>query len=248
MSTAKILLLMTLFASLGIPVHFATKALAAANDSTLTEKLRAMGEASQNKTPPEKRKIMEDAIAQVRTSHLVEHALKVGDKIPEFSLPDVKMGMIKSSDLLKQGPLVIVFYRGGWCPYCNLQLHDLQSHFGDFTAAGAQLVAISPQTPDGSLSTAQKAQPSFYVLSDVGNTVAKKFRLVYKLPANLKKLYKDFGIDLEKSNGSKDWELPLGATYIVRPDGVITYAFLNADYKKRAETKDVLAKLNELKK
>lgn len=218
------------------------------NQKSLTEKLSAMAEASQSKTPVEKRKIMEAAIEQVRASSLADHALKVGDKIPQFSLPDVKKGIVKSSELLKQGPLVIVFYRGGWCPYCNLQLHDLQKHLPEITAAGAQLVAISPQTPDGSLSTAQKDELSFYVLSDVGNDIAKKFHLVYKLPADLKKVYADFGIDLEKSNGSKDWELPLGATYIVGRDGIISYAFSDPDYKKRAETKDVIAHLNKLKK
>lgn len=218
------------------------------DQSSLTEKLKKMAEASRNKTPSEKRAIMEDSIEKIRASHLLKNALKVGEKMPQFSLPDFKKGMVSSADLLKDGPLIIVFYRGGWCPYCNLQLHDLQKHMNEINSAGAQLVAISPQTPDTSLSTAKKAGLSFYVLSDADNKVAKEFKLVFQLPEDLKKIYRDFGIDLEKSNGSISWELPLGATYIVRKDGIVSFAFLDADYKKRAETKDVISHLQKLKK
>jgi peroxiredoxin len=241
-------LLVTLSFQIGAPAISLAAEHTQKADKSLQAKLKEMAEASKNKLPAEKKKIMESAIEQLRTSHVVDHALKVGDKMSPFQLPDVKRGMIHSSDLLKKGPLVIVFYRGGWCPYCNLQLHDLQAHLSEIEDAGAQLVAISPQTPDSSLSTVQKDELSFFVLSDVDSKVAKKFHLVYKLPTDLKNLYKEFGIDLEKSNNSKDWELPLSATYIVRPNGVISYAFLDADYKVRAETKDVILKLKELKK
>ncbi len=109
-------------------------------------------------------------------------------------------------------------------------------------------VAISPQTPDNSLSTAKKDELTFYVLSDVGSKVGKRFGLTYKLPEDLKGLYKSFGLDLEKSNGTPDWELPLAATYIVDSEGRITYSFVEVDYKKRAETQDVLKKLRALKR
>ncbi len=142
-----------------------------ADDTSLAKKLSDLAEASKNKTPPEKKIIMNDAIEKLRLTHIAENSLKVGDKIPQFTLLDVKKNPIDSSALLKKGPLVIVFYRGGWCPYCNLQLRDLQGHLKDITSTGAQLVAISPQTPDNSLSTAQKSDLSFFVLSDVGNKV-----------------------------------------------------------------------------
>ncbi len=214
---------------------------------TLTEKLKEMADQSKLKGTSEKRKIMEDAIEQVRRDHITEKAIKVGDTLPSFTLPDVKSQKISSVDLLKKGPLVVVFYRGGWCPYCNLQLHDLQKYLPEIKKLGANLVAISPQTPDESLSTAQKDNLSFYVLSDVGSKVGKQFGLIYKLPENLKKLYKEFGIDLEKSNATKDWELPLASTYVVKPDGKVIYSFLNADYKKRADTEDILKVLKALK-
>ncbi len=219
-----------------------------AGDLSLTEQLKQKADMSKAKSSPEKQKVMELAIEDLRKSNVVKSSLKVGSQAPAFSLPDVKKGMTSSVELLKSGPLVITFYRGGWCPYCNLQLHDLQKHLKEINALGANLVAISPQTPDASLSTAQKDELSFYVLSDVGNKVAKKFGLVYKLPDDLKKLYKEFGIDLEKANATHDWELPVSATYIITPDGKVAFAYADPDYKKRAETKDILKKLKEIKK
>ncbi|MCB0348267.1 MAG: AhpC/TSA family protein [Bdellovibrionales bacterium] len=233
-------------------IYFITLFLLGANafagDLSLTEQLKQKAEMSKAKSSPEKLKIMESAIEDLKKSNISKKALGVGSNAPNFTLPDVKRGMTNSAELLKSGSLVITFYRGGWCPYCNLQLHDLQKHLKEINALGANLVAISPQTPDASLSTVQKDELSFYVLSDVGNTVAKKFGLVYKLPDDLKKLYKEFGIDLEKANASHDWELPVSATYIVTPDNKIVFAHADPDYKKRAETKDILAKLKELKK
>jgi len=217
-----------------------------AEEATLTVQLQKLADASKSKGSSEKRKIMTDAIEALRKSQITDRALKVGDRMPDFVLPDVKNGPVDSKKLLKKGMLVIVFYRGGWCPYCNLQLHDLQAHLSEIKALGANLVAISPQTPDNSLSTAQKDGLSFYVLSDVDSKVAKQFNLTYTLPDNLKKLYREFGIDLEKSNASKVWELPLGATYIILPNNKIAYAFLNVDYKKRAETLDIIQKLKVL--
>lgn len=217
-------------------------------EKSLTEQLRDKVDAAKAKTPTEKRKIMDDAIEQLRNSHVVDHSLKKGGTIPPFKLPNVDGKSIDSNSLLSQGPLVIVFYRGGWCPYCNLQLHDLQKHLAQIQSLGAQLVAISPQTPDSSLTTAQKAELKFYVLSDVGNQVARKFGLVYKLPKNLVQLYKDFGIDLHRSNGNDSDELPVSATYIVDKKGQIIYSFLDADYKKRAETLDLIKILESLKK
>ena len=217
------------------------------NEKTLTEQLREKVEAANAKAPSEKRKIMDDAIEQLRSSHLVDHALKKGGTLPHFTLPNVDGKTIDSKILLNEGPLVVVFYRGGWCPYCNLQLHDLQKNLAKIQSLGAHLIAISPQTPDNSLTTAQKSDLKFYVLSDVENRVARKFGLVYKLPKNLVGLYKDFGIDLQKSNGNESNELPVSATYIADKKGKVVYSFLDADYKKRAETMDLVKVLESLK-
>ena len=152
---------------------------ALSSDSTLTEQIKEKADAAKAKSPHEKQAIMEKAIDDLRKSKIVEQALKKGNTMPMFALPDVTRGRVKSDELLKKGPLVVVFYRGGWCPYCNLQLNDLQKHLAKIQSLGAQLVAISPQTPDNSVATAEKAQLKFYVLSDVGNKMARQFGLVY---------------------------------------------------------------------
>lgn len=215
-------------------------------DATLTEQLASKAAASKKSTPPEVRAVMAKAIQDLRDSEIEKRALKKGDNLPAFTLAGVDGKNISSDELLKQGPLVITFYRGGWCPYCNLQLHDLQKHLHEMHTLGAQLVAISPQTPDESLSTAEKAKLKFHVLSDKDGQVARSFGLLYKLPPDLVALYKKFGIDLQKSNGNDMWELPLAATYVVSMKGEIVYSFVDVDYKKRAETLDLLGALKRL--
>jgi len=225
---------------------FASEPAVAETTATLTQQLQSLADASKSKTPAEKRAIMDGAIDKLRASNILEKAAKKGDTMPAFSLPDVSRGTVASSNLLKRGPLVVVFYRGDWCPYCNLQLLDLQKHLGELEGLGARLVAISPQTPDNSVTTAQKRGLTYYVVSDANSRVAAKFGLMFRLPPELKKLYADFGLNLEKSNGAREWSLPVAATYVVSREGEIVYSFLDVDYKKRAETADVIDALKRL--
>ena len=160
--------------------------------------------------------------------------------MPDFTLPDVNNKPVSSKDLLAKGPLVVIFYRGGWCPYCNLQLHDIQKHLKALKATGAELVAISPEKPDATAETVKKQKLQFYVLSDSNGTVGKKFGLMFKLNDDLKAVYKKFGINLTEANNNDKWELPLAATYIVKQDSKIAYSFVNADYTKRAETTELI--------
>ena len=178
-------------------------------------------------------------------------ALNVGAKMPSFTLSDANGKTVSSSDLLKQGNLVVVFYRGAWCPYCNLYLKKLQENVSQIKAQGANIVAISVENPDTSLSVANKNKVSFEVLSDPKLDTARKFGIVYQLPAETNEKYKGYGIDLVKQNGTETPDLPLSATYIVNQKGEITYAFLEPDYKKRAEPSDIiemLSKMNEADK
>lgn len=216
------------------------------SDKSLTEQLKERAEVSAQNSPQKTRMIMENAIEELRNSTVMQSALKKGDKIPKFSLNDVKRGKVDSHELLKKGPLIITFYRGGWCPYCNLQLRDLQKHLATIKAQGAELVAISPERPDKTAETIKKQDLKFYVLSDNKGEVADLFGLTYKLPSELIDLYKKFGINLKKANGTSEWELPLSATYIVNKNAEIVYAFVDADYKKRAETKELVRILKSL--
>lgn len=173
-------------------------------------------------------------------------ALQVGDRAPDFELPNATGGTVRLSERLAEGPVVLTFYRGAWCPYCNTQLRDYQEALDRIRAAGASLVAVSPQTPDGSMSMQQKNDLRFAVLSDVGNEVSRAYGLVFQVDRATRERYQAVGIELDSINGTGAWELPVPATYVVHPDGTIAYAFVEADYTRRASARQVLDALAEL--
>lgn len=196
--------------------------------------------------PQEVLTVMQKATEDLERSAIANQALTVGDQIPPVELPDAVGDRVSVQDFLAQGPVVISFYRGGWCPYCNLELRALQSTLPELTAMGAHLIAISPETPDNSLSTQEKNELTFQVLSDVGNQVARAFGLVFTLSETLRPLYSNFGIDIPAYNGDETFELPIPATYIVQPDGTIAHAFINADYTQRMDPQEILTALKTL--
>ncbi len=174
-------------------------------------------------------------------------ALNIGGKMPAFALSDSTGKLVKSDDLLKQRNLVVVFYRGAWCPFCNLYLKKLQENISQIKAQGANLVAISVENPDRSTAVATKNKIDFTVLSDPKFEVARKFGIVYELPSDTSELYKSKGLDLATYNSTEKAELPLSATYIVNKKGEIVYAFLESDYKKRAEPSVIIETLSKMK-
>jgi len=176
------------------------------------------------------------------------NALNVGAKIPSFSLSDSTGKIVKSRDLFKSGNLVIVFYRGAWCPFCNTYLRSLQKRLTDINAAGGTLIAISVENPDTSMQVSKKNEVAFTVLSDPNLDTARKFGIVYELPPETNAQYKSYGIDLATKNSMSKPELPLSATYVVDRKGKIRYAFLEPDYKKRAEPDVIVEELTKLKK
>jgi peroxiredoxin len=182
------------------------------------------------------------ANAKLAATGLAGKALKKGQNMPQFELPDATGKLVRSRDLLAKGPLLICFYRGEWCPYCNLELKALQNRLDDITAKGATLVGISPQTPDHSLSTQQKNALKFPVLSDANCGLARKFGLVFAL---LHAIYTAFGINLKASNGVDTWELPIPATYVVAKSGKIVEAFVDTDYRNRLEPDSVIEWLGQ---
>ena len=193
------------------------------------------------RVPAERQAIMERHIAQLRDG-LAKTTLKVGDRAPSIVLSNAKGETVDVSALLKKGPVIVAFYRGGWCPFCNLELRAFQRLLPDIEAAGASVVAISPEKPDDSLSTAEKNALTFEVLSDVGQKVGRAFRLVYEFSDELKSAYNGFGLDIPAKNGTAGkWALPISATYIIDRDGVIVYAYTDADYRDRADPTDILA-------
>lgn len=188
--------------------------------------------------------LYEAKIEELRTSFARDKAIGVNDRAPDFDLPDALGRSVVLNDLLRSGPVVIAFYRGGWCPYCSLQLRAYQAMLPQITAAGARLVAISPQLPDGSLGTADVNALTFDVLSDVGNDTARRYGLVFTLPEALRDAPRAGGKALPTINGDDSWELPVPATYVVAPDGRVTLAHVDVDYRNRLAPEAILASLS----
>jgi peroxiredoxin len=147
--------------------------------------------------------------------------------------------------LLAKGPLVLSFYRGVWCPYCNMDLEALQAVLPDFQRLGANLVAISPQTTANSRKTAREKRLAFPILSDPNNDVAAAFGLRFKLPNYLIELYKALKVDLPTFNSDTSWTLPMPARYVIERDGTVVYAEVNPDYTRRPDPKDLIPVLGK---
>jgi len=197
--------------------------------------------------PPGRPALYEAKIEELRANFALETAIRIGDKAPDFTLPDAQGRTVSLGALLEEGSTVVTFYRGGWCPYCNIQLRAYQMVLPDVTALGARLVAISPQLPDGSLSTAQANKLTFDVLSDVGNGVARSFGLVWSLPEELRAALRSNNKALPAINGDDSWELPVPATYVIARDGRVALAAIDVDYRNRLEPDSVLTALRSLR-
>ncbi|RFC53475.1 AhpC/TSA family protein [Brumimicrobium aurantiacum] len=185
-----------------------------------------------------KKRAYKEGIESVEESGIIDYAMKVGDQAPDFTLTNAVGESKTLSDYLKDGKVVLTWYRGGWCPYCNITLHQLQEELPNFKANNATLLALTPELPDNSISTKEKNELEFEVLSDVGNKVAKDYGIVFKLTDEVAGMYNE-AFALNDHNGDKTNELPLAATYIIDQNGEIIYSFLDADYRNRAEPSEI---------
>ncbi|WP_117193745.1 peroxiredoxin-like family protein [Rhizobium terrae] len=190
---------------------------------------------------------MQRATQSLIDSRQADKALQAGDAAPEFTLQDTDGNTVSSRSLLSHGPLVLTFYRGVWCPYCNFELQALEEVRRVIEARGARLVAISPQTATNSRKSQRDNKLSFPILSDTGAEVAEKFGLRFSLPNDLIEVYKQFGNDLAKINNDPSWVLPMPARYVIGTDGVIAYAEVNPDYTRRPDPSDLLPVLDRLR-
>jgi peroxiredoxin len=213
--------------------------------STLAFELEALSAAVRSQAPASVLETIDDAVRRLAESGLADAAPRIGQPAPAFVLTDATGRSVDSRALLSRGPLVVSFYRGAWCPYSNLELQAWQRHLPELQGLGATLVAISPQTPDASLTLAEKHALAFPVLSDLGNQVARQFGIVFTLDAGLRQVHDAFGIDLSAHNGESSFELPVPATFLLESDGSIAGAWVAVDYRVRAEPSTVLARLRE---
>lgn len=183
---------------------------------------------------------MHRATAELIASGAAQQALKAGDTAPAFTLNNPDGKPVSSAELLERGPLVVTFYRGVWCPYCNMELQAMQAALPDIRDAGANVVAISPQTAPNSRKSVRQNALTFPILSDVRNDVAARFGLRFALQDYLIDLYKSLKNDLPAFNGDPSWTLPMPARYVIAPDGIIAYAEVNPDYTRRPDPVDLL--------
>jgi len=215
--------------------------------SRLAQKIEEYKVEFRKKAPKEVQEIMLKATQKLKNTKISQNALKAGDQIPSFTLRDTLGNLVDFDIFLQDNDFVVIdFYRGAWCPYCSLELRALQEINDELKTLNTSIVAISPQTPDNSLSTKEKAQLEYEVLSDIDNVVAKKFGLVFSLDESLRSIYNQFGIDIPNSNNSQSYEIPMPATYVVDKSGVIVYDFIDEDYTKRLEPQIILEQLKKM--
>jgi len=209
--------------------------------SRLIDEINKYKEGFKQKVPQEFQEVMIKTTEELKKTSLSKNALSIGSTAKDFALLNAVNQTVSLDALLKENDfLVINFYRGQWCPYCNLELKALQSINEELSSHNAKLVAISPQTPDASLSTKEKNELEFEVLSDSHNELAKDYGLVFSLAEELRPIYEGFGIDIVGLNDEDTYELPLPATYVINKHKEIIYSFIDEDYTSRCEPQEIL--------
>ncbi|MBZ9870465.1 AhpC/TSA family protein [Mesorhizobium sp. BR1-1-9] len=197
-------------------------------------------------TPPKVTLVRQRAMEALAASGLAERAAHAGEQAPAFLLRDGYGGAFSSREALRRGPIVLVFYRGRWCPYCNIDLRAIESVSHDIRSLGASLVAVSQQTPDNSLETQRRNGLSFASLADAGGEVAHAFGLRWKVSDELRAVEEGGDMDLAAFNGDRSWTLTMPARYVVAPDGTIAYADISVDYTRRGDPSELIPVLAHL--
>ena len=220
----------------------------------LNQKIRETIKSFRDVLPADMSALIEQGAGEISALDIIETARKAGDMAPDFTLNDQSGESRTLNDYLAIGPLVVTFYRGAWCPYCNLQLKEYDDHLDAITATGANLVAITPEKPGALDILASSGAPqdvvdmavkevAFDVLHDAGNSVAKSWGVVFELPESHQQLLKALNIDVEALNGDNSWGFPDPATYVIKPSGEIAWAFVPNNYRKRAEVEQIVTAL-----
>mgnify|MGYP003978240555 CR=1 FL=1 len=205
-----------------------------------------MDRRSGSKIDEKDKSIMAKAARDLKLS-MHEPGLKVGEIAPDFSLINPFGKRVRLSEQLKEGSVVLAFYRGVWCPFCNIELNALQSSLPYFKKYNATLIAVTPQKPDKSKEQLEKAEYTFEVLSDLDDSVMKAYNLYFEVPQELHELYKNrFGFDITDYNGKNRLGLPIPGTFVIDQDGIIQAAFAETDYKKRMEPTDIIKALRAI--
>ena len=190
--------------------------------------------------PQEILTVFQKSIEDLQSQNIEKNSLKVGDKIPDFCLPNANYEIICSENILKKGKMIVAFYRGSWCPYCNLELQELQKNLAKIIAKETALVAISPQSPDNSLTLSEKHNLQFEVLTDANNIFAKQLGITFKLQDFVLSSYKSIGINLKDFNKDEENTLPVPAVFLVNEKREILYNFFDVNYTNRINIEELL--------
>lgn len=214
---------------------------------TLQQKLDAFREDFEtNKAPKEALEVMHRATQELRDSGQVERAIKLGDTFPDFNLPNQNGETVALSELLKNGPVVVSFFRGVWCPYCNMELNAIGEMVSDVRAAGGEVVVISPSVQKMAQRAVKEQKLACDVLTDSGNAFANTLGIRFRLSDELEALYRNFGVDLPANNGDESWTLPMPLRAVIDTDGVVRYLDINPDYTQRPDTPETVAVVRSL--
>ena len=211
----------------------------AVTTTSLATDLAEQAKKSAKKFPEQVLKVFNEGIETVRGSGIEKSAKQVGDQAVDGEVTGWDGKKVKLSELWSEGPIVLMWYRGGWCPYCNLQLRAMQESLDEIDNAGARLVVLTPELPEKAKETAETNKLDIVALYDQDNQLAEEYGIMFDLPEPIVPMYRD-KIKLPEYNGNDKMQLPLSATYVIDKSGKITYAFLDADYKNRAEPAEVV--------
>ena len=211
--------------------------------SVLAKQIEQFNNELATQVPQEVLEAFGKSIKDLKTKNIEEKSIKLGAIMPDFSLPNAKNEIIHSKEILKKGKMIIAFYRGSWCPYCNLELKALQENLSKINDKKVSLVAISPQSPDNSLSIIEKHNLTFEVLTDKDNTFAKQLGIIFELQDFVLPFYNALGINLSSFNKNDDNSLPIPAVFVVNENGIIIYKFADANYMNRIDIDELLNRL-----
>lgn len=190
--------------------------------------------------PETRRSLFERSLAELDASQLLRLSIRAGDRAPDFTLADTDGQLLNLSACLRQGPVVLNFFRGGWCHFCQGELHAFQRVLPRLRQHGATVLAISPQSVPENLATRMQLGLDFPLLSDRASAVARDYGLAFDVPALMRELLLGAGLDLAARHDDSRWQLPVPASYVVGPDGLISYAYLDVDYTRRVDPLDAL--------
>ncbi len=213
----------------------------------LDSRLETLRKKSAESIPAHLAAALQTAIDHLAQQGIGSSAPGNGDRAPNFVLPDARGVSVALGERLRKGPVVLSFYRGSWCPYCNEELAALQASLTEIQALGASLIAVSPQWRDVSMTRDEVETMEFDILTDPGNHVSRSYGLVFTVSQEMQQIYRELGVDLAKENGTLGCELPVPGTFVIDPSGTIVLSYANPDYTRRLNTLEVLACLLEMK-